>query len=104
MPEVNSQGRKQKVRNPMKNGIRLIFWIEIGLASLTAFLAVATNSWPDWIERVFHIDLDYHSGSAEWKLVSAFWLTTVLFAGLALREWRKASLAIRNDENSGSTP
>jgi hypothetical protein len=76
----------------MKNRIRSIFWIETVLASLAALLAVITGLWPEWIELVFHIDPDSHSGSAEWKLVVALWFAAVLLIALALRDWRKQPL------------
>ena len=64
------------------------FWIEAGLAALSAILFVLTLSVPDWIEAVFGVDPDRGSGSLEWVFVAGFVLTTALFSLLARREWR----------------
>ncbi len=76
----------------MKNRLRSIFWIETILASLAASLAVVTGLWPQWIERVFHIDPDHYSGSVEWQLVVALWFVAALLIALAVRDWRRAPL------------
>ena len=73
----------------MKDSLRLTFWIKTAVASVTALLALVTVIWRDWIERVFGIDPDRHSGSAEWELIFALLLASMLFAVLARREWRR---------------
>jgi hypothetical protein len=76
----------------MRYSLRLTFWIETALASVAALLAVVTVVWRDWIERVFGIDPDHHSGSIEWELIFALLLASLLFAALARREWHRTSL------------
>lgn len=70
-----------------------LFWAELILASLTAFLTVLTLVWRDWIERVFGFDPDHHGGSFEWEVVIVCCMATVFFGALARRRWRRASLA-----------
>ncbi len=76
-----------------KNYVRSVSWIETVLAAVLATLAVVTGLCPDWIERVFRIDPDHHSGSIEWNIVMACVFSAALFAALARRNWRKSLAA-----------
>ncbi len=76
----------------MKRSRSPVFWAESILGSLSAFLAVLTAGWPDWIEGIFGFNPDRHNGSFEWELVAVCCLLTVTCAALACREWRRASL------------
>lgn len=76
----------------MHRDLRLAFWLESALAFLTAFLAVLTLVWRDWIEGVFGFDPDHHNGSFEWELVAVCCAATILFSALARREWRRAAV------------
>ena len=69
------------------------FWIETGLAALSAFLFVLTLFVPDWIEAVFRVDPDQHSGSLEVAIVAALAVSTLASSVLARREWRLAALS-----------
>jgi hypothetical protein len=82
----------------MKDRVPPLFWVESVLASITTLLAFLTVLWPDWIERVFAVDPDRHSGSIEWELVLVLLGTAALFAALARREWFRAPVAL-NVEN-----
>jgi hypothetical protein len=62
---------------------------EVGLAGLSAALALLTAVWPDWIEEVFGFDPDHHSGEAEWLIVAALAAVAVIGAVLARNEWRR---------------
>jgi hypothetical protein len=53
----------------MRRHLTPIFWIEAILAAANALLLVLTLVWEDWIEIVFGIDPDNHSGSLEWLIV-----------------------------------
>jgi hypothetical protein len=76
----------------MKKRLGPVFWTESILASITAFLAVLTLVWHDWIEALTGWDPDHHNGSFEWELVAVCFVATVLFSALARREWRRAPL------------
>jgi hypothetical protein len=76
----------------VKHLVRSRFWVESVLAFIAALLAFVTVLWPDWIERVFGIDPDRHSGSIEWVLVLVLVAAATLFTALARREWYRASL------------
>jgi hypothetical protein len=74
----------------MKYHLTPTFWIETILAAASALLLVLTLIWPDWIEIIFGVDLDYRSGSLEWLLALACLGITIAFAALARHEWRRA--------------
>jgi hypothetical protein len=78
----------------VKHRLPPVFWVESSLACITALLAFLTFLLPDWIELVFAVDPDRHSGSIEWKLVLMFVTVAALFAALARREKSRASLAL----------
>lgn len=84
-PGEHQAGARKKHLGP-------VFWAEAALAFFTAFLAILTLVWRDWIEGVFGFDPDHHNGSFEWELVITCALLTLLFGALAGREWRKAPL------------
>jgi hypothetical protein len=62
-----------------------LFWIEVVLACITGFLAILTAAQPDWIEAVFGVDPDRHSGAVEWVVVAGCALVTVTLIALARR-------------------
>jgi hypothetical protein len=76
----------------MRKRLGPVFWIELILASVTAFLAVLTLVWHDWIEALTGWDPDHHNGSFERELVIVCFVATMLFSALARREWRRAPL------------
>ena len=73
----------------MRRNLRLRFWIEIGLASLTGILALITPVFPDWIEVVSGWDPDQHDGSVERLIVFGLFLATVAIFAVAAFEWRR---------------
>ena len=72
-------------------GLRIRFWTEAILASITAFLAALTLFWHDWIEA-FGLDPDHGNGTVEWLVVGGLLAGTVAAAALARVEWRRAAL------------
>jgi hypothetical protein len=77
----------------MKRHLTPPFWIEIGLAGISACLAIVTLIWPDWIEIIFRIDPDMGNGSLERAIVGISLVLAVAFFVLAHREWRRAAVA-----------
>jgi hypothetical protein len=77
----------------MKKKLGIPFWSETILGSIAAFLAVLTLAWPDWIEGVFGVDPDHHSGSLEWAIAAGFFVAAIVCAALARREWRRVAPA-----------
>ena len=76
--------------------MRRRFWIEAGLAVVSAALLFVTLVWREWIEAVFKVDPDRSSGELEWAIVAALCLITLAFGVLARSEWRtRASTATR---------
>ncbi len=72
----------------MRRGLRARLWIE-AIASVTAaMLAIITLLWRDWIEVVFRVDPDNHSGQLEWLIVAALVVAAVACGSLARRDWR----------------
>ncbi|HVB63436.1 MAG TPA: hypothetical protein VNE17_01810 [Nitrolancea sp.] len=77
----------------MKDRLRARFWVEAGFAGLSFIFAILTLVWKDWIEIVFRIDPDRHSGSLEW-LIAAGALAIAIGIGVAARsEWRHTAAA-----------
>jgi len=77
----------------MRDRLRPRFWVESVLAAASFLFAVLTLVWKDWIEIVFRVDPDHHSGSLEMGIVLAAIAITVIFAILARVEWRRHSTA-----------
>ena len=67
--------------------------LTLQFCSISAFLAIITLLWPDWIEIVSHIDPDQDSGSLERLIVGLAIVLTLTFLVLARREWRRAALS-----------
>jgi len=74
-----------------RHPISRTFVIETVLFIVAALNVVLTLLWPDWIEIVFRVDPDNHSGSFEWALAGVAVAIAVLFGILARREWKKLS-------------
>ena len=72
--------------------MRRRFWLESALGSVTACLALVTLLRHDWIEAVFGVDPDQGNGSAEWLVVIALLIISVVFVIGARLEWRRARL------------
>ena len=64
--------------------------LEAGLALVAALLAGFTAIWRDWIEAVFRVDPDAHSGATEWAIVGILILSAVALGLVARREFRHA--------------
>jgi hypothetical protein len=69
------------------------FWAELGLGLASTVFAVLTLAWKDWVEIVFKVDPDHHSGSLEWTIVAIAVAVTVIAFAAARFEWRKAATA-----------
>lgn len=76
------------------------FWIETGLAALTAFLLLLTLVWSEWIEFLFGVDPDGGDGSLEWAIVAALLVISVTFAVLARADRRRLA-ALANSSEAG---
>jgi hypothetical protein len=77
----------------MRRESKTRFWVEAALAGLCALLLLLTLVWRDWIEGVFGVDPDQHSGSLEWLIVVALAAATLTLGALARREWRRGLAA-----------
>jgi hypothetical protein len=74
----------------MRKNLRIRFWVEVALASLTAGLLVLTLAWSEWIELLFGVAPDGGDGSLEWAFVTVLVVITAGVSLLARVEWRKA--------------
>ncbi|MGW5781057.1 ABC transporter permease [Streptomyces sp. NPDC003863] len=74
----------------MMRNVRLRGRIEAIAASLSGLLFLLTLVWPAWIEEVFGVDPDQHSGALEWVIVGVALCATVTFSLLARAEFRRA--------------
>lgn len=64
------------------------FWLEAGLSGVSFMLFVLTLVVPDWIEAVFRVDPDAHSGSLEWEIAVLFLVAAATAGLLARLDWR----------------
>jgi hypothetical protein len=79
----------------MRRGPRRRFWVEVGLAVVSAALFAITLLWHDWIESAFGVDLDEGNGLAEVLVSASFLALTLLFAVFSRLEWRRGMAASR---------
>jgi hypothetical protein len=82
---------------------RARFWVEAGLSVTSAVLLALTLFVPDWIEAVFVVDPDRHSGSLEWALDGVLLATAAAAGVLARIEWRRPGLNARAEPVSSSS-
>lgn len=71
----------------MLSQVRTRFWVELASAAITLTSALLTTIWQDWIELVFGVDPDHHSGSLEWSIVAILALAGLALSLLARHEW-----------------
>jgi hypothetical protein len=83
-PSLSARDRARRVR----------FWIELVIAGAATLLGLLTLVWPDWIEGVFGVDPDNHSGDLEWLVVVALLVVAAVMAGAARFEWRRLQPAL----------
>ena len=72
--------------------LRARFWVETVLGSMTLAFLVLTLAWKDWIEIIFGVDPDHHSGGVEWAIVAACAVVTVACGSLAGSEIHRARM------------
>jgi hypothetical protein len=77
----------------MGKRLRLRFWIEAGLATISGVLAVLTLVVHDWAELIFGIEPDEGNGSFEIAVTVIAVAMTILFILAARLEWRRAAPA-----------
>jgi undecaprenyl pyrophosphate phosphatase UppP len=80
-----------KVKPPSRTRIG----IETGIALFAGILGVVTIFWHDWIEALAGWDPDHHNGRAEWLIVAALLVISVVLGTLARRDWRVRAAASR---------
>jgi|SRR3954462_4934090 hypothetical protein len=73
---------------------RLRFWAESSIAGAALCLALLTLVWRDWIEEIFGVDPDNHSGALEWFIVVGLLLVAAALAVTARVEWRRLRPAL----------
>lgn len=73
----------------MNRQLRRRFWFEAVLGVLSTALLALTFFIPDWIEGVFRVHPDQHSGSLEGAIVATLLILTIALGVLARRDWRR---------------
>jgi hypothetical protein len=71
--------------------LRRRFWIECVAFAVASFLAVLTLALPDWIEVVFGLDPDAHSGELELVITLGAAAVALVIGLVAGAEWRRAA-------------
>lgn len=87
-----------EVRSLEGAGYRRGAWVEVGLAIVSAVLAVATLAWLQWIEAIFGADPNAGSGGAEWAVVAGLLLLSVVLGVLAGSGLRHPASEVRQAE------
>jgi hypothetical protein len=72
----------------MRRGSKARAWLETVLAVVGLSLSLLTLVWREWIEFLFGVDPDQHTGGLELLVAGAFLVTSMLLAGQARRDWR----------------
>jgi hypothetical protein len=87
--EECGQGRTAAMEGRVRRNLRVRFWAELGLASITGLLALITPIFPDWIELVSGWDPDQQDGSVERLIVVGLFIVAAAIFALAAAEWRR---------------
>jgi hypothetical protein len=66
-----------------------VFRLKVMLSAVFGATVLLTLIRRDWIEAVFGIDPDQHSGSLEWIVVTLLTFGAISFAYFARRQWRR---------------
>lgn len=74
----------------MRREPRRRFWVEVGLALVSAGLLATTLLWHDWIEIVLGVDPDEGNGLVEALVSGTFLAMTVAFTVSSRLEWRRS--------------
>jgi hypothetical protein len=72
----------------MRRGSRARAWLESIFAIVGLSVALLTLVWRDWIEFLFGVDPDRHSGALELLIAGAFLVASLLLARQAQQDWR----------------
>lgn len=73
----------------MMKSMRLRFWLEAAMATITSVLLVMTLIWEDWVEEIFGISPDAGNGSFERWLVGTLIVVTITLFVMVRSEWRR---------------
>jgi hypothetical protein len=71
----------------MTSQLRTRFWVELLVGAFAALATVIAVASPDWIERLFGLDLDHGSGIIEWSIACGLLFISLALTALARREW-----------------
>lgn len=64
-------------------------WVECAASGIALALALATLGWRDWIEILFGIDPDAHSGALEAAIALTSGVAAIAIGFMARAEWRR---------------
>jgi hypothetical protein len=73
----------------MNRSVRVRFWVEATLATMTGVLFVVTVVSREWIEAIFGVDPDGGDGSLEIAILAILLVASVAFSVFARAEWRR---------------
>lgn len=76
----------------MGKPIRLRFWFEAALGTITGLLCVFTLVRRDWIEFLFGVEPDGGSGELEWWIAASLLAVTLILFAFARYEWRRVRM------------
>jgi hypothetical protein len=67
----------------MPRGVRRRISFESASAAVVGGCAILTAIWPDWIETLFGVDPDNHSGAVEWGVVLVLAIMAAVLSAFA---------------------
>jgi hypothetical protein len=76
----------------LRRTTRARFLVEAALGVTSLVFLALTLFVSDWVEAIFGVDPDRHSGSLEWALDGVFLATAVAAGVLARIEWRRMAV------------
>jgi hypothetical protein len=85
-------GRSSLLRRSFRRGAAsptTRFRLEVSLSGVSFALFVLTLVAPDWIEAVFRVSPDAHSGSLEWAIDGLLLAAAVTAGMLARLDWQR---------------
>jgi hypothetical protein len=103
MSDLNGDaGRQSSARDHDRawGARRLRFWVELSVAGAALVLALVTLVWRDWIEMIFGVDPDNHSGELEWFIVAGLLVVAAAMAITARFEWRRLQPAVAHSSGA----
>jgi hypothetical protein len=84
------------------SGLRVRFWVEAVMATLSTILLIVTAMVPNWLESISQFDPDKGNGAFELAFVAVSLLLTVTLWVTSKLEWQRATTGASADPGGTS--